>query len=71
MSNIQQSFEAGKAHAQGECQARRAVETVKDAAAAAADSAQQQQNRAAGAIQQGAEQTAAAVKDAVSGAGSH
>ncbi|KAF0934398.1 hypothetical protein E2562_025017 [Oryza meyeriana var. granulata] len=77
-SNIQQSFDAGKAHAEGECQARRAVETVKDAAGAGADSAQQQPHRAAGAIHQTGEQVAqaaqnaaTAAKDAVAGAGSH
>uniref|UniRef100_A0A0E0QDW8 Uncharacterized protein n=1 Tax=Oryza rufipogon TaxID=4529 RepID=A0A0E0QDW8_ORYRU len=33
-SNIQRSFESGKAHAEGEYQARRAVEAVTDAAGA-------------------------------------
>uniref|UniRef100_A0A0D9VB92 Uncharacterized protein n=1 Tax=Leersia perrieri TaxID=77586 RepID=A0A0D9VB92_9ORYZ len=76
-NNIQQSFESGKAHAEGECQARHAAETVKDAVGAAVDSAQQQQHRAADAVHQTGEQVAqatqnaaTAAKDAVAGAGS-
>nr|ACG47431.1 hypothetical protein [Zea mays] len=71
MSNIGQSFQAGKAEAQGEYQAEHAAQCVKDTAGAAADSAQLQQHRATGTVEQVAQTgqgVAAGVKDTVAGA---
>nr|ACG43629.1 hypothetical protein [Zea mays] len=79
MSNMGQSFQAGKAQAQGECQAERAAQCVRDGAGAtacavtdtagaAADSAQLQEHRAAGTVQQAAEQVAQTAAGAAAGA---
>ncbi|TVU33673.1 hypothetical protein EJB05_25518 [Eragrostis curvula] len=72
MSNIEQSFQSGKAQAETECQAERAVQAVQDTvgstvdhAGAAADSAQQQAHRAADAVQEAGEHAAQAAQGAV------
>uniref|UniRef100_A0A0E0AQF2 Uncharacterized protein n=1 Tax=Oryza glumipatula TaxID=40148 RepID=A0A0E0AQF2_9ORYZ len=62
-SNIQQSFESGKAHAEGEYQARRAVEAVTDAAGAIHQTGEQ--------VAQAAQNAATATKGSAVQAGIH